>query len=441
MAVELNKEVIEEAPSTLARNARLAGDLERLNSICSKACADVSLSHLELVRVGIEARDAGEFAAAEHCFAEAVKRDAGLYYAHFEEAISLMYRGMHAEAIRCLETVPDEHQDNARVNLLAARLNASVGALDEAKVRLNRVPQDDPSLALERNFVAFLGRYPLNRALQLARSRTKQRPDLDPDGVLQAVNEALAQKRGFALVRLGDGEGSFMFISDRDEAEFECLHAFNRNQFATIWYGGNPPENDPALRSTLFAVNQTATWADVVGVPYDTWIEHEYRILSCRGIFGLVNVFRGLAPGLSHGAFCQQNIALAMALDGRLESLLTGRQSLGLISCHHELPSALQRRFGVGEVEFYKLPAEKGRADIFGKKADGIHFPDAYRKTLAALEKPHNGRLFLVAGGILGKFYCKKIKEFGGVALDIGSVADAWMGAQSRTGFPDTLVL
>ncbi len=33
---------------------------------------------------------------------------------------------------------------------------------------------------------------------------------------------------------------------------------------------------------------------------------------------------------------------------------------------------------------------------------------------MTALDRPLNGKLFLVAGGILGKFYCGRIKGSGG---------------------------
>ena len=39
---------------------------------------------------------------------------------------------------------------------------------------------------------------------------------------------------------------------------------------------------------------------------------------------------------------------------------------------------------------------------------------------------PFPGAVFLVGAGALGKIYCQWIKERGGIALDIGSMCDAW---------------
>jgi hypothetical protein len=42
--------------------------------------------------------------------------------------------------------------------------------------------------------------------------------------------------------------------------------------------------------------------------------------------------------------------------------------------------------------------------------------------------------LYLVAGGLLGKLYCDRIKRSGGVAVDIGALIDGWMGTDTRFG-------
>ena len=48
------------------------------------------------------------------------------------------------------------------------------------------------------------------------------------------------------------------------------------------------------------------------------------------------------------------------------------------------------------------------------------------------LDVAYQGEVFLVGAGFLGKIYCQTIKNLGGIALDIGSAADYWMGYQTR---------
>ena len=42
------------------------------------------------------------------------------------------------------------------------------------------------------------------------------------------------------------------------------------------------------------------------------------------------------------------------------------------------------------------------------------------------------GMLYLVGGGLYGKLYCQLIQSQGGIALDLGSLFDAWLGLPSR---------
>lgn len=53
---------------------------------------------------------------------------------------------------------------------------------------------------------------------------------------------------------------------------------------------------------------------------------------------------------------------------------------------------------------------------------------------MAELEVPKRGAVFLVAAGLLGKVYCHRIHRLGGIAIDVGSVVDAWMGFGTRPG-------
>ena len=60
------------------------------------------------------------------------------------------------------------------------------------------------------------------------------------------------------------------------------------------------------------------------------------------------------------------------------------------------------------------------------------HFPNRFEDIQSKIEVAYLGEVFLVAAGFLGKFYCQTIKERGGIALDIGSAADYWLGYQTR---------
>ncbi|ACL58064.1 methyltransferase FkbM family [Methylobacterium nodulans ORS 2060] len=109
-----------------------------------------------------------------------------------------------------------------------------------------------------------------------------------------------------------------------------------------------------------------------------------------------------------------------------------------MISCHDDLPEALRRTYGIGEVEHHKVPGEQIHQETLGAKAvEGAHWPHRFRELCEELDRPadRRGQLFLVAAGMLGKIYAHKLKKSGAVVIDIGAVADLWMGKITRS-FP-----
>jgi hypothetical protein len=58
----------------------------------------------------------------------------------------------------------------------------------------------------------------------------------------------------------------------------------------------------------------------------------------------------------------------------------------------------------------------------------GEHYPARFCELRETLTVPFPGAVFLVGAGALGKIYCHWIQQRGGIALDIGSICDAWAG-------------
>ena len=85
------------------------------------------------------------------------------------------------------------------------------------------------------------------------------------------------------------------------------------------------------------------------------------------------------------------------------------------------------------------MPEEKAYADVIGSNGvAGPHFPDRFTAIMADIAaSPQQRRVWLVAAGILGKLYCDAVRRSGGVAIDIGSIADGWCGKLTRPTFHD----
>jgi hypothetical protein len=141
------------------------------------------------------------------------------------------------------------------------------------------------------------------------------------------------------------------------------------------------------------------------------------------------HIARTAPPGRPSDAFAS---LILNERDPFFASLLSGLDFLGVVGPHPELATRLADRLGIARTVSYVVPAESrlGRAQDAADR--GTHFPEVFDRIMAEIVVPRPGAVFLVAGGLLGKLYCDRIKQLGGIALDIGAAADAWMGFNTR---------
>ena len=115
--------------------------------------------------------------------------------------------------------------------------------------------------------------------------------------------------------------------------------------------------------------------------------------------------------------------------NGALAAMAAGSDRIGLISSKPALANKIRQRLRV-ELDFYEVP-DKPSVSI-SKRSDHVHFPDAFDRTMETLKIRVPGQLFLVGAGICGKVYCNKIRDLGGIGLDIGAVCDSWINLPTR---------
>lgn len=234
--------------------------------------------------------------------------------------------------------------------------------------------------------------------------------------VLERLLEARARREALSLVRLGDGEGRLLGYPDFvDKAELD--------RSLGIWFGRT--DFDAAALAGLSAqLRRAVQGADIVGVPrLKQQQRSEYQtVIEAIGRFALIGARQTLTDAAIHrylqfGLFYRR--------------LLGGLDFCGLVSCR-DLAATLQRTFGIARVSQYLIPGEAAHPGPFG----GRHFPDRFEELRRTLAVPHPGAVFLVGAGALGKIYCQWIKEAGGIAIDIGSLCDAWASVETRLRHP-----
>lgn len=400
---------------------------------------------LHLAQQGIRLREQGAFEAARAIFAELTERFPQRVYGWQELGVLHAMRGDPEEALRlfaeAVRVDPTDLQPRRHLVLHLARLGRS----EDAMAALGAHPGGaSGEIALLAQFAGFLHEFPEHRALQLAAQVETGGRYLSPEAVERRIRTAIVDGAPLSLIRLGDGEGAWLPVSEADEARYRLIHETNRRAMLGIWFGGDAAYGSPSFLATQRGLQASVARADVVGVPFGLRLAHEYRIGSLRGVTACVNILRRLEqPGLTgaHTAFCSQDIHLDLHQRGGFARLLRLPVPVGVVSCHPDLGLRLARLHGARVTRMLVVPEEQGFAGVDAglSSITGVsgmtepHFPFAYHRLREALRtQAGQARLWLVAAGYLGKLYCDVLREAGAVALDIGSIVDGWCGAVTR---------
>jgi hypothetical protein len=317
----------------------------------------------------------------------------------------------------------------------------------EAVIDSIRAADEDEQERIDalREFGLYLHDFSRGRAKYLVDEVRRNYDWIGTSQVADEIAAAIRDRRGFALIRLGDGEGAFAEVDAADEARFSRLYGHIRKEWTEFLLGPEFDEAFSGYAATRRALMRVVAEADVLGVPYPSWVDHEYNISSLRGVPCTLNVHRNLLaqPPAIKPKLCDQIVHIHLHNENRIEPILRGIGKVTLITCLTGLPDLLKRRFELDEVEVIAVPREYTAPHLTdGKHAiGGEHYPFVFWDVIKQLSQPWEGRVFLVAAGTFGKFYAAFIKRNGGIALDLGSLVDGWMKLPSRAGYGDELAL
>lgn len=276
--------------------------------------------------------------------------------------------------------------------------------------------------------------YPTAPLIARAEAREASGRWIGSDRLGNYLRERIEARAPFSWIRLGDGEARFV-MHLHPELRTMLPPREAEAMARQIWFAWFGQEIDAIAPERLHALGKQLD-----------------RAIRNAGLLGVTNRTR-LTGDAAHYGFCA---ALETYLDSLLAdrtdamftdalapvalnrqdpflgSLLGGLDFLGVISPHPDLAERLGQRLQIGAVASYDIPGETRLARTAEARNRGTHFPQVFEQTLAALTVPRPGAVFLVAGGLLGKIYCDRIRELGGIALDIGALADAWVGQNAR---------
>ncbi|WP_290653995.1 hypothetical protein [Idiomarina sp.] len=244
----------------------------------------------------------------------------------------------------------------------------------------------------------------------------------------------------FSYVRMGDGEGNCLFYK-KYEDKFNILAKFCMDRIWRLMFGRVKYKTED-FKNISQKIAEAFVSADFLGVHTDNQVEKAIKSLSVisaetdvRGMCGVLSTRDFLIKSINDEDKRVKEVNLASCHSHKLVSdffcdLVKAAGNVSVISCYVESLAALHQYCGVKKGFNYIIPPQ---ALNVGGTPEEHHFPGVFQKILISIRQSDlKGKLFFVAAGILGKIYCTEIKKAGGMAIDVGSMMDVWMGHSVR---------
>jgi len=114
--------------------------------------------------------------------------------------------------------------------------------------------------------------------------------------------------------------------------------------------------------------------------------------------------------------------------------LFDGIGDIVCVTCHPDIPDVLQSLFGVSTARNILIPPRSATARLMRKRTpDTRTLPAMIEEAIATMNAAAANKLVVVAAGYLGKWIVDEARARGGVALDLGSMLDYWIGLRTRS--------
>jgi hypothetical protein len=263
----------------------------------------------------------------------------------------------------------------------------------------------------------------------------------EADAFVSEVRARLAARQPFAFIRIGDAEANALPY----ETGFAAHAGADADQRETMWWGRTL---DPASRARLNArVLEAMLAADALALPDLSLILRDIRVdpmdqsadvASRRGIFAALRAFdedgvlrRSNAVGrMLTSTYAQYDLARW----DLYKELFAGVNDAVAVSCHATLPGAMKALFGTTVAQNIVIPPRHASLKDFGMSGMGPRIlPEVLDDIIEELDSDLSGRLVIVGAGYAGKCIIRAAQERGGVALDLGSILDYWLGIATRS--------
>lgn len=232
---------------------------------------------------------------------------------------------------------------------------------------------------------------------------------------VRLVSRCVEERTPIAVVRFGEGEARLLAADPGDPRSVrEAVKKLRRQTGLTF--------STKEMFKVKELVASALEEADILGLRTSASFAEEHKELGRRiAAIYADRVAQGRKPAyLGHSL-------LNNDLRDALPQLLAGQQQISVVSCR-DLGPTLKVEYGLTDVGVYQIPSQYVVRDVDGPYEAALHdvpiWPDFYSRLQGEISVRGKGEIFLVGAGLFGKSLCIRIRELGGIALDMGSTLD-----------------
>ena len=232
--------------------------------------------------------------------------------------------------------------------------------------------------------------------------------------VKDLVIKKIKDKESLFLVRFGDGEM-------RIELEHESLPEFCVKQFGKTL-------TSEEIKTAKDWMEKAVLESTIIGLPDEGHIKANYLWSSLLDYYERVKNKNN--ENYKEKRYCSINIHYQLKDSGDLFEIIKQVKKIVIVSPRDVVEKMKTRFNNLTEIEYYSLPAEQAYEVNKNKNIDIFEKIPEICQSMS--KKNRQGELLIFGAGPLGKIIGSEFCKSGGVALDIGSVFDLFVGKITR---------
>lgn len=255
---------------------------------------------------------------------------------------------------------------------------------------------------------------------------------IGPDEAYADIMYHICNKLPFSMVRLGDGE---MLLLKKDELiskhgnRWENAH----RKYILRQVGYDIPEN---IKTEIIKnIKDTIFYSDLIGI--DDGIKHKYFnpdsiILENQREY-IEGMFINANKDCNKFKYCSMMLHMHLLESMLLYKIISELTDIVIISPRNVVSKLKSKFTNLKNVEYYYTPGEFKFEIKDASKPNNKFKYTVYTEILKKIhERDRKGEVCLYGAGFIGKGFGYNFKKAGGIALDIGSVFDLWVGKKTR---------